>query len=262
MKKTLLIFIFVSFNTILSTSGKTMVLSPIAFDSTEVTNSNSDSASTIITNTDYAKEILRKYITAVASEDLLRSVNDRITEMKGLVEGVETEIIFLQKGPNKLRQKMIVGEVVQEIIYDGTKGIKIVGDESQDIIGNELIKLSFDAIMNLILEPEKYDVILRYGGLEKILERDVYKIILTLPNGSEWIQYYDMETGLKLRDSKDIITPQGKFQQVTEFDDYRSIDGIRYPLRIKQYLGNQTLDFTVESIQINTGIANDVFVIE
>jgi len=231
-------------------------------DSTEIIQSNPDSSLTALTNIDYAKEILKKYILAIGSEELLRNVNDRIIDMKGIVQGVETEIMFYQKAPNKLCQKIITGEVEQKIIYDGTKGVKIIGDTRQEITGNELVKLSFDAIVNLILDPEIYNAKLQYKGLELIDGRNSYTILLTLPNGTDWIQYYDMETGLKIRDSKDIITPQSKFQQITEFDDYRTIGGIRYPFKIMQWLGNQTLDFTVESIQVNTGISDDVFLIE
>ena len=231
-------------------------------DSTNILLRHPDSLITAPANTAYAKEILKKYITAIGSEDLLRSVKDRVIDMKGIVQGVETEITFYQKSPNKLCQKIIVGEVEQKIIFDGSKGMKIIGETNQKITGDELVKLSFDAIMNLILEPEIYNVKLQYGGLEKMDDRDSYKILLTLPNGAEWIQYYDMETGLKILDSKDIITPQGKYQQITKFDDYREIEGVRYPFKVKQYLGNQTLDFTVESIQINTGISDDVFSIE
>lgn len=231
-------------------------------DSTEISQSNSDSSITVSTNIDYAKEVLKKYITAIGSDELLRNVNDRIIDMKGVVQGVETEIMFYQKAPNKLCQKIIAGEVEQKIIFDGTKGVKIIGETKQDITGNELVKLSFDAIVNLILDPTFYNVKLQYKGIETINGRDSYKILLTLPNDAEWIQYYDMETGLKIRDSKDIITPQGKFQQITELNDYRDVEGIRYPFRIKQYLGNQTLDFTIESLQVNTGISDELFLIE
>jgi zinc protease len=223
---------------------------------------NRDSLLTASANSSYAKEILKKYLASIGGEESLRNVNDRITDMKGIVQGIETEIIFYQKAPNKLCQKILVGEVEQRIIYDGSKGAKIIGETSQEITGNELSKLSFDAIMNLILEPENYNVKLQYKGLEKIDGRDSYKISLILPYGAEWIQFYDMETGLKIRDSKDIITPQGKFQQITEFDDYRDVEGIRYPFKIIQYLGNQTLDFTIESIHVNTGISEDIFLIE
>jgi hypothetical protein len=231
----------------------------IDFDSTEIIQSTIDSSLTASANNAYAKEILKKYFLAIGGEEQIRNVNDRITDMKGVVEGVETEILFYQKAPNKLCQKIIVGEVEQKIIFDGTKGLKIIGEAKQEINGNELFKLSFDAIMNLILEPESYNVKLQYKGLETINERDAYKIMLTLPNNAEWLQYYDMETGLKIRDSKDIITPQGKYQQITEFDDYRDVEGIRYPFKIKQYLGNQKLDFTIESIKVNTGISDEIF---
>jgi zinc protease len=231
----------------------------IDFDSTEFIQSNPDSLFKDSINNAYAKEILKKYFMAIGGEEQIRNVNDRATDVKGIVEGVQTEIVFYQKAPNKLCQKIMVDEVEQKIIFDGVKGIKSIDGMSQDITGNELIKLSFDAIMNLILEPESYNAKLQYKGLEIINERDAYKIMLTLPNNAEWLQYYDMETGLKIRESKDIITPQGKYQQITEFDDYRDVEGIRYPFKIKQYLGNQTLDFTVESIQVNTGISDEIF---
>ena len=231
----------------------------IDFDSTEIIQSNPDPLFKDSTNNAYAKEILKKYFMAIGGEEQIRNVNERVTDMKGIVEGVETEIMFYQKAPNKLCQKIMVDEVEQKIIFDGVKGVKSIGGISQEITGNELFKLSFDAIMNLILEPENYNVKLQYKGLEKINERDAYKILLTLPNDAEWFQYYDMETGLKIRDSKDIITTQGKYQQITEFDDYRDVEGIRYPFKIKQYLGNQTLDFTIESIKVNTGISDEIF---
>lgn len=231
-------------------------------DSVKILQGLPDSTITNHANHSFAKEILSKYLTAIGGEERLQKISDRIIDIKGSVEGVQTEIIFYQKAPNKLCQKIIVGDVVQKIIYDGQIGVKIIGEESYEIIGDELVKLSYDAIMNLILEPEKYNVKLQYKGLEPINEKDAYKILLTLPNGAVWVQYYEKETGLKIRDSKDIKTPQGIFQQVTEFNDYRTVDGVLYPFKVKQYLGNQTLDFTIESIQVNTGIPDDVFLTE
>ena len=226
-----------------------------------MTESNLDS-SIVATNAEYAKDVLRKYINAIGTESVLRSVNDRIIDMKGIVEGVETEIVFYQKFPNKLCQEILAGGVEQKIIFNGINGIKIIGEMRQEITGDELTKLSFDSMMNLVLDPESYGVKLEYDGLEQIGDNSVYKISLTLPNGSKWFQFYDMETGLKVRDSKDITIPNGKFKQITEFDDYRSIDGILYPFKIKQYIGNQTLEFMVDTIKVNTGISDDIFTIE
>lgn len=231
-------------------------------DSIKIMESNSDTILLSEANSAYAKEILQKYLSAIGGEEQVRSVTDRVTDMKGMVQGIETEIMFFQKYPNKLCQRIIVGEVEQKIIYDGTKGVKITGDVVQEISGNELVKLSYDAVMNLILDPESQKVNLQFKGIEEINGRNAYKILLMLPNGAEWIHYYDMESGLKVRDTKDIFAPQGKFLQIHEFDDYRNVEGILYPFKIKQFLGSQMLDFTVESIKVNTGLTDEIFVIE
>lgn len=231
-------------------------------DSTNILQSSLDSTLTAAANTAYAKEILKKYVATIGGEERIRAVSDRITDMKGIVQGVETEIIFYQKLPNKLCQKIIIGEAEQKTIFDGTRGVKIIGSEKQEIVDNDLVKLNYEAIMNLILDPEVYGLRIQYLGLEKIDEKNAYKILLTLPNNTEWLQYYDMNTGLKLRDSKDIITPNGKYKQITEFDNYKNIDGILYPFKIRQYIGNQVLEFTIESIQVNTNISDEIFQID
>ena len=123
----------------------------VEFDSLLAKQPYTDSASLIVENTAYAKEILKKYFASIGGEELLRSVNDRIIDMKGIVQGLGTEIVFYQKAPNKLCQQTFVGDVEQKIIFDGNKGVKIVGDIIQEMTGNELTKLNFDALMNLLI---------------------------------------------------------------------------------------------------------------
>lgn len=253
---------FISFLLIYLVTHASEAKSALESDSIKILQSTLDSSISAEANNSFAREILAKYITAIGGENLIRSITDRITDMKGVVQGVETDIMFYQKSPNKLCQKITAGEVEQKTIFNGTRGVKIIGETVQEISGDDLVKLSFEANMNLILNPEVYGLIPQYKGLNNFDGRKCYTILFTLPNATEWYLYYDFETGLKIRDSKDIITPNGKYQQITEFDDYRDVDGVLYPFKIKQYLGNQMLDFVVESIQVNTGISDDVFIIE
>lgn len=262
MKYILLFTIFfVSYCIDISAFEKTISSTQANSDSTEII----DSLITTIdssANNSFAKEVLVKYVTAIGGEENLRRINDRITNVKGNVQGVETRIVFLQKSPNKLLQRIIVGDVEQKIIFNGSRGRKIINDIKEEINGDELVKLSYDAIMELMLDPELYNLKLRYDGTELIDGKNAFKILLTLPNGAEWHQYYDMQTGWKVRDSKDIITPQGVFKQITDFDDYRDVEGIIYPFKVEQVLGNQKLEFIIESIQVNTGLAEANFFIE
>jgi len=80
-----------------------------------------------------------------------------------------------------------------------------------------------------------------------------------LPSGIRWFQYYNVETDLKFKETKEIQTKQGLFEQETYFSDYREVSGLKFPFTIKQYLGLQEIELTVTSIEINTGLDDSVF---
>jgi hypothetical protein len=84
-------------------------------------------------------------------------------------------------------------------------------------------------------------------------------IKFTLPSGIRWFQYYANDFGLKVKEVKEIQTKQGLFEQETYFSDYREVSGLKFPFTLKQYLGNQEIDLRVTSIEINTGLDNNVF---
>ena len=95
--------------------------------------------------------------------------------------------------------------------------------------------------------------------MEKVDGKDAYKIEMTFPSGTKWIQYYDPETGYKIKEVKNITTPQGTFTQEIIYDDYRTVDGVKYPFSIKQSIGPQQMEFKVDTIKINTGIPDSTF---
>ena len=135
----------------------------------------------------------------------------------------------------------------------------IMGNEKTEIEKKELERLMMDATMQLLLNPDSFGVASEYLGEEFIDSVDCYTIKLVLPSGIRWFQYYDVETGLKFKETKEIQTKQGLFEQETYFSDYREVKGLKFPFTIKQHLGLQEIDLTVVSIEINTGLADSVF---
>jgi zinc protease len=88
---------------------------------------------------------------------------------------------------------------------------------------------------------------------------ECYKIKFTLPSGIRWFQYYENDSGLKVKEIKEIQTKQGLFEQETYFSDYREVSGLKFPFTLKQYFGNQEIDLRVTSIEINTGLKDNLF---
>jgi len=95
-------------------------------------------------------------------------------------------------------------------------------------------------------------------GIDTIKGRLAYKVLLK-SSDFNWTHYYDVKTYLKVMDEKPVKAATGTFIQITWYSDYRTVDGIMFPFKIKQKLGKQQMEFNVTSIKINTGLSDDEF---
>lgn len=206
-----------------------------------------------------AQGVINKYIYAIGGIDKFKSVMDRTTEMTGTAMNQPISIIVKQKYPDKLFQELKAGEVTQLLYYSNGKGTMVIGTEKTEIDKKELERLMMDATMQLLLNPESFGVKTEFLGIECVDSVDCYAIKLTLPSGIRWFQFYSMETDLKFKETKEIQTKQGLFEQETYFSDYRDVDGLKFPFAIKQHIGLQEIELTVTSIEINTGLDDSVF---
>lgn len=206
-----------------------------------------------------AQGVINKYIYAIGGIDKFKSVMDRTTEMTGTAMNQPISIIVKQKYPDKLFQELKAGEVTQLLYYSNGKGTMVIGTEKTEIDKKELERLMMDATMQLLLNPDSFGVKTEFLGIECVDSVDCYAIKLTLPSGIRWFQFYSMETDLKFKETKEIQTKQGLFEQETYFSDYRDVDGLKFPFTIKQHIGLQEIELTVTSIEINTGLDDSVF---
>jgi outer membrane lipoprotein-sorting protein len=209
-----------------------------------------------------AMAVINKYIYAIGGIDKFKSVMDRTTVMTGTAMGQPIDITILQKYPDKLFQELKAGEVTQLLYYSNDRGMLMIGNEKTEIEKKELERLMMDATMQLLLSPDSFGVKADYLGIECIDSTDCYVIKLTLPSGIRWFQYYNTETDLKFKETKEVHTKQGLFEQETYFSDYREVKGLKFPFTIKQYFGLQEIELTVTSIEINTGLDDSVFEFE
>jgi len=206
-----------------------------------------------------AKEVIDIYLKAIGGREKLKSVKDRTTIMLGDMMGQTLNIFINQKEPNKLRQTIRSGEMKQTLIYDGTKGEMIVGGKKIKLEGKELDKIKADAEMNFLFNPAAYGVTLELTGIENVDSTKCYKIAMSSGGGAKWYQFYSVESGLKIRENKEYETADTNLVQETYYSDYREVDGLIFPFKMKQIFGSQTIDLTVISIKINRGLEDIIF---
>jgi zinc protease len=206
-------------------------------------------------------DVIGSYIEAIGGRERLQGVNDRTTVMSGNVQGFDVKMTIYQKAPAKLRQEITATGMDQVIIFNGEEGIMTMGGSKQKITGEELEKLKYEAYMGLLLNPDSVGVKMELEGIEKIDNKRAYKVI-NKAESINWITYYDVETGLKLLEVKDVNTPSGVFKQEIRFSDYREVEGIKYPYSIEQKLGPQEMRFNVSSLKLNQKLDEGLFVID
>lgn len=208
-----------------------------------------------------AHEVIDNYLEAIGGRDLFAEVEDRTTIMRGTAMGQNLTILVKQKIPAKLYQEIKVGEMKQNVYFDGERGMMIMGGNNIEIEKKELEKLKVEATMNMLLDPEAYGLKISLTGVEQVDSIDCYVVKMVLPSGLRWQQYYSIETGLKLKEIKELHTEQGLFEQESIYSDYRDVGGLKFPFKIVQNMGMQKVELNVSSIKLNSGISDDIFVI-
>jgi hypothetical protein len=72
--------------------------------------------------------------------------------------------------------------------------------------------------------------------------------------------YYDMTSGLKVKEVKTAKGPDGKEVKVpTVYADYKEVNGVKFPHSIGIKSGPMNLDFVVQEIKINEGVSDADF---
>jgi zinc protease len=205
--------------------------------------------------------VIERYVEAIGGKDALSKIEDRTTIMRGTAMGQNITMIVKQKVPNKLRQEIKAGAMDQVVIFDGDKGVMNVMNQKIEVKDKELEALKLEANMDFLTDPTKFGIKLFFDGVDKFNGKDVYKIKMVLPNEQKWYAYFYKDSGLKAKDDREMDTPRGMVSQTTIYDDYKDVDGVKYPFKITQMVGGQTIEVTVSSIKVNKGLTDDLFVI-
>jgi len=205
-----------------------------------------------------AEQIINNYITAIGGAKKLKKVKDVTINAGATMQGMPISLDMYYKAPDKFLLQVGSGAMVfAKQTYNAGKGISAspMNGESKPIEGNDLIAMKEQSM----IFPEMYYSQLGYTtellGIEEQKDgKQLYKIVVTKGADMKDTDYYDVSTGFKVR-------TEGK-ESVSEFGDYKAVDGVLFPHALSQMMGPQTINFTVSAIKINAKLKDDLFEIK
>ncbi len=221
--------------------------------------------------------VLDNYYQAIGGKENFRQIED----MKQVIEiemmGQVATVKQYQKAPNKLRvETMFGGNLVQTQLFNGEKAVMSGMMGKQEFTeGPEFEAMKMQAIMNVEMDYADYGIEKTLEGIARVDGSKAYKIKIVSPEGKNSYEYYDVESGLKIKTESEmgVATFNNYEPLVVEtigeepsffarlFGKKATVESVEYlfPRTITQQAAGQSVEMKVTDIEINTGIEEEKF---
>lgn len=202
-----------------------------------------------------ANKVLEKYLEAIGGKDKLEAVNSFSMIAEASVQGQTLELVMKKSGNDRYLQDVkMMGNSMQKQVIDGDSGYSMAMGQRKELTPEEIEKLKEEATTF----PELNYLIaggVTLEGVEPVGDKKAYKLKISDAKTA----FYDMETGLKLKE----VTVQEAQGQTIEaammMDDYKEVSGILFPHTLNQSAGPMNFDFIVKEIKVNEGVSEADF---
>jgi zinc protease len=210
-----------------------------------------------------ADKVIAKYIEAIGGDSKLKDLKGLKTTMKATIQGTELILVSTKKSPDKMVQEMsVMSNVMSKQVSDG-KELSITA-QGQKIPVDAAMK--DEGLFESLLVPETQIASMKIKTTLKAIEnldgKEAYVVEYQFASGGKSTHYFDKETGLKLQSVKEVKTPQGTNAVPTKFDNYKEVNGIKFPHTTSISMGQMNLKFEVSAIEVNPAIDESIFKIQ
>lgn len=205
-----------------------------------------------------AQQVIDAYVKAIGGKAALDKVKDLKREYAASMQGMPMTLTeYNAKG--KYAMEMKSGPMVlQKIVYDGKKGMASGMQGKKELTGSDLDEAKANMYAFPELHQAELGVTATLKGITPINGQKAYQLVLKKADGSTYSEFYDVTTGLKVR-KVEVATGEGEGTQVvTDYADYKTVDGIQFPHTITQNVGVE-LKFSASSITVNKGVDAAIF---
>jgi zinc protease len=200
-----------------------------------------------------AKSVLSKYIKTIGGEKALNDVKSIVKVSSGTIQGTPVELTSKTTSKNKqFREIKAMGMSMMKQVVNEKGGYAMQQGQRKDITGDDLAEMKEDAIPFPELALAKKESV-TLSGIESFNGSDAYVI----KNGKQTL-YFDVKSGLKMAESKTEEMAGQKMTQITSYDDYREVKGIKVPYHSVLNIGIE-IDLTTTEVKINEGVSDTDF---
>lgn len=149
--------------------------------------------------------------------------------------------------------------LLQKIVFNGEAGFQEAQGQKVSFEGEQLAEQVNDRPIFPELYFTKEGYKLSVEGVEEIEGQQAYKLKVTSPAGKDAYRYYAKDSGLLLQTESSLSMQGMTINQVSVYNDYKEVNGLKFPFTTIQTVGPQKITAKVTEIMINKGVTEADF---
>ncbi len=210
-----------------------------------------------------AEDVVARYLTATGGANEWGKITAVSAKGTMTMQGMNLNVVMKNKIPNLSLMQISMGEnTVMKRVFDGKAGYSMQMGQKKAMTAGEIADVNENGIIPQ-LEYNKGKYKLELAGAEKIEGKDTYKIKVIKPSGNSATEYYDVKSGLLIRQDNTVTAEGQEIAQSVIFSDYIKEGSILFPktfvTSVQTPMGTQEFTITLKEIKLNEGVSAEDF---
>jgi zinc protease len=209
------------------------------------------------------QELLRKSNDAVGGLEAWNKTTSR--KMKGVFQTEDSSaflaIEILQKSPNKSLSKTTFpnGVILREVCDGHSAWLEDSAGGYREFTGAALASKLQHAEFQDRARLEQAASTGKVTGPEKVGTHTAYVLEFSPEQKLHSKLYFDVDSGLIVRSEDAFTTPDGPYTLKLDMDDYREVDGLKFPFRMKRAEKGVILNIRLTQVTVNLPLDDSLF---
>ena len=201
-----------------------------------------------------AQSVIENYLDAIGGRAVLEKVKTVSIFASGEVQGMALNFQLIRTSDNQFMQNIeMMGRSMSKQVFNGENGYAMMQGQKMDLNPQQaaMIKDEAQPFYELYLNPEAISL----EGIEKIDGENAYKVKVS-PNR---VAFYNVANGQKVQEVTTTEMMGQTIESTMKFGKYKEASGIMFPFYLGQMMGPQLIEFTIEKIEVNSGVTAEDF---
>ena len=195
-----------------------------------------------------AEKVLEKYLEAIGGKEKAEEIKTAQIEQSAELQGQKLVISTTHDLSAMTFQQEVsmMGQVMQKITMENGKATMEGQGQSMTMTDEQYEEAKMGMYIFPELHYEEMGYSLTLGGIQEVDGVQAYKMTIANPTGSEVINYYQVDTGLKIKS-------ESPTTGTVTFNKYEDIEGIQYPRELTLQMPGMPMSIVskVESVTFN-----------